>query len=416
MKRFPKNASYAVMGFLYPFGGLLYSIWNFRKPYAKLLFYIFCLFVGYNFMYFRDSDELGTTDASRYATNFKAAYQYQISWDESIFQNGEAVDLFAGTISYVLSRFTDNPKYFFFVLAIIMGFFLTENLWFILYKLKGKVYFPTIILLLLFSFISPIWKIDGVRWGTALQVFVYGAFHILFEKKYTYLIWCFLTLLIHFSFFVPLIILNSFLLLPKKNLNFFFIFFIISTFIKQIDVTEVGRILEVIMPEYMLPRIGYVDVDYVEKRQNAQQSAAFFLKYLPDIYRWVIIILSFVSFILIKQRKLLLSDSLRIFFNFSLYFAGIAQIIAIIPIGGRYLLISYTFIFAFFILVSNMQGVIMLKKTIIWILPLIIYILVVDVRLGLNYLNYISIFGNFIIATFVELNTPLSANILDLFK
>lgn len=405
----------AIAGFLYPFGGLVYSLRNYYKSSAKVLFFVFCLFMGYNVMIYRTIDvgAGGVRDAVKLAERFVYANQYQISWEESISLFG-AIDFFTGTIAYLLTRITNDPVWLFFALSIFMGVFVVKNLWYILDKLPVKLDLASILLLSLLLFVSPIWKIDAGRWYIALQVFIWGLLPYIYENKKTQLIWSYGSILIHFSFFIPMVLLTIYLITPKNSITPFFLFFIVLAFIREIDLVLVRQVLELIMPDYMMVKIGYVSDEYVHSRLLRHYESSFFLRYYSDAFRWLVVLLSSVIYVNVMRNRIELSKSLKKAFSIALYFSGLSFLFSQIPIGARYLLIGYTLLLTFVLILMNHRNEPAIQKVVYLSSPIIVFIMIVNIRLALNYFNLVSIFGNFILAALVRLNTPLSEYVLNL--
>lgn len=354
-------------------------------------------------------------DAIKLAETFVYAHQSQISWNESILAYGGGVDFFTGTLAFLISRITGDPIWFFFGLSVFMGIFIVKNLWYILDRLHNRMDLASILLLSLFLLISPIWKIDTGRWAIALQVFIWGMLPYMYENKKRHLWWAYSSVLIHFSFFVPALLLTAFLFLSKRNISFFFWLFIVLAFFRQIDLSFIRQVLEFVMPEYMIDRIGYVGDEYVQKRILHKEESSFFLRYFNDMYRWVLIIISSVIYLEIKKNNLILSKTMLKAFSISLFFTGFAFLFSQIPVGSRYLLIGYSLMLSFYLLLLNQTQKLSLRRAVIYTSPLTIFLLIIKIRMALNYFNLVSIFGNFIIAAFLRLDVPISEYILDFF-
>lgn len=408
------TAPAAILGFLYPFGGLLYSIWNYRKPYAKVLFYVFCLFVGYTFIYQAEGTEVGSgIDSARYARNLMHAFDNQISWSQAIAFHG-SVDYYSGTVTYLLSRFTSNGKILFLVYAAIMGYFLTQNLWFVIERLKGRVSGPTVILLVLLALVCPIWLVNGVRMWTALHVFLFGALRFIYFGEKKNLIWPFVSIFIHFSFLFPFAFLVIYILAPTKNLSFYFGFFVISFFINEIDFEFIRNFLYSYMPENMQPRIGYIDDDYMARAREAVESRSIHVRYRREAYKYIVLVLGTVAYYQIAHRHIQPPEWLTKLFRFSLFFYGVSLIMSLAPTGHRYLFLANSFILSCFVLLTNINGFFLLRKTTHLLFPFLFLLIFIEMRMGLGFLGPITFLGNFILTAFIEINIPIIVYLKDL--
>src|SRR5665647_3087583 len=122
-----------VLSVLWPIAGLIYSIFNFRAPNAKNIFFIFCVFFGIIFIYYPDGGS--TADGRFYAESLEKMYSSTESFNE-IWKNlyaGEPIliDVYQPLITFLISRFTGNPHFLFLCFAIVFGYFYSRNLWYI---------------------------------------------------------------------------------------------------------------------------------------------------------------------------------------------------------------------------------------------------------------------------------------------
>lgn len=118
-----------LFAFLFPFLGFIVSLFDYKSPHARNLFWFFCAFYGLVHIYMPDETSgLGGADGERYAANFENLAHQDISWDtlSNSFYGGVNGynDIFEPTVSFVVSRFTDNPHVLFCVFAFIFGFFI----------------------------------------------------------------------------------------------------------------------------------------------------------------------------------------------------------------------------------------------------------------------------------------------------
>ena len=305
----------------------------------------------------------------------------------------------------MVSIFTDNAHCLFFVFAVVFGFFYSRNIWYLLDRLPDKL--PKLIWILIFYYIlvCPIWNINGVRMWTALHIFVYGAMPFILEKNVKKIIWCFLSIFVHFSFIIPLLILILYKLLYIRhivNIAYLFIIYIISLSIKSINLDFLRNILSNI--SLLDNKNAYLSNEYIELVKNRQYAWHVILA--NDISYWIIQIMIFYSFYLYCKEKNRWSDSLKRLFSFSLVLYSISNIISLIPSLGRFLSLSKMFMIPLiiFVLVNFMSS--SRQKIMLLFLPLI-FSIIFQIRTGLDYYGIMLLLGNFFTAPFIIFDVPL---------
>lgn len=397
-----------LLGFIYPFGGLMYSLRNYKSSGAQVLFYMFCLFVGFNLMYFRTNDPDHITDASRIATWFielssNKAYPIQ----DYFLQFGGGVDLYGGGIAYLVSRFTTNPRFLFLALAAVQGYFTTKIIWFVFDNIDGKMTKMAYALLIALLFVAPIWMIAGMRWTLALEVFIYGLLGYVWKDSKWSLLWCASTILIHFSFIMICVPLVAYYFLPKRNLTIFFVFYVVCAFISNINISVLQTVVDTVMPSYADNRLGYADEGYIQKIKQRNADSIFFLKYYNDIYKYWLLLL--MTTVYVHVRKVFKEIDLKYqrLMVCGLYFMGVSELFATVPTSSRFLALGRTLFLFFFILYlinySDFKFNNMIKRSLL----LFFLLLILDFRKATNVLNIHSFFGNFITSYFFETNTPI---------
>lgn len=402
-----------LFSFLFPFFGLICSLVYWRKNWAKNVFWIACMFMGAIQIFHPEGTILGIgIDGSDYALRFINMYDMKVSWAslvKTFFEDGETLDIYQPLLSFFISRFTNNAHVLFFFFALVFGFFYSRNIWYVLGKLPNKSQGWTWVLIAFFILICPIWNINGVRMWTALQVFVYGAMPFIFEKDKSKLYWCFLTILIHFSFILPVVILILYFFLPKKNISIYLIFYLSTLLIKQIDLSFVKDSLLSLFPDFYDNRINmYTNEDYALSVNKSAFEMTYFLILCSTITNWIIQIYVVVSCYLINNY---LNNNLLIkrLCVFSLLIYGISNIFALVPSGGRFITLSQMFMIPLFIFVINLSPHIpyLLRKLHPILMVILIIPLAQKLRGGFDFYGISLFVCNFLTMFFVESDVPL---------
>jgi hypothetical protein len=400
---------------IWPFALLLTSIKQFRKPSAKIGFILFCTYFGFVFVISRD---FSGADSARYALALAEMHELTPTFDNffaSMYSvETNYVDIYQPLLTWIVSLFTDNPHYLFAIFAFVFGYFYANNLWIILSHFKSRISIVVFVFLLVFTLIIPIWNINGVRMWTAAQIFIYGVLLFLYEKKREGLLWSAASVLVHFSFLLPVALLVIFILLPRR-LPVYFIFFIISIFISEINLFSVRSSLSFV-PEIFQSRVmSYTNTDYAYGVKQAAEATAWYVGFSGIALR--IAVYALLIAIIISSRRYLKKDIyLYSLISFSLFFYGCANIISLVPSGGRFLAVanmlsiaSLLFYFARYRL--NMA----LKIVRVLSLPLVIFFSIFSIRVGFDYMGISTFFGNPFTAVLFEDTKPIIEFVKSLF-
>ena len=396
---------------IYPLWALFLSVKHFRLPQSKNLFWLFCIFLGMIHIFFPEGGS--DADGLRYAEQLIELNQQPVTWENFtsfFYEDREFVDIYQPTVTYFLSLITNNPRWLFFVFAFVFGFFYSRNIWFVLEKFPEVIGMSLYILTFYYILICPIWQINGVRMWTALHVFVYGALPYLYNSDKSKLVWCFASLLFHFSFFIPLCILLMYWFIPKK-INYLLFFYMISFLIKEIDIEQIRNIALTYSPSFLTAKaMSYTNEEYIQRVIDERSQYNFYVEGSQVIVKWVITVLLFTA-CLLGRKILQYHKSLFRLFCFALFLYSISNIMSLIPSGGRFIVLSQTFafvsviIFYIYYLRSEYQQkyiYFIFKLTPVLLLFPIIFLL----RTGCDYYG-LSLFLNPLAVLFIEDNQPV---------
>jgi len=395
---------------LWPFGGLLASIKNFRKPWSRTLFWLFCIYFGYVFIY-ADPDGWGNADSARYAQQLIDAHNsssYSFNALLAMFYNPKngVTDIYQPLVTWFVSIFTDNPSWLFFVLSTVFGLFYAQNLWMVFSRVNSRVTFILFLFMFALSLVVPIWNINGARMYTAAHVFIYGVLRYYLQNDKKGLIWAGVSVLFHFSFFFPVVLFFSFLLVPSKLL-YLFVFFIGSSFVKEIDLGAIRHGLEFVPDVFTSKVHTYTSEAYFRSLQSQQKGYAWHVVFAGQAmdwvgYAWIITVFIYRRYWINQLPKV---TSL---FAFALFFGGFAQLASLIPSGARFLALSNFLFLSIFILIINSKLIISKIRVLQYITyPLIGFSIVFLVRVGLDYIGVLAFLGNPIVALIVDDQTPI---------
>jgi len=400
---------------IWPFGIMLLALRSWRKSWSKNIFWAFCIFFGFTFVIVENIED--AADSARYA-QLLVEYSNSVldfkSLIRSFYSESSAyVDVAQPIITYLVSIFTVNPSILFSVFAMIFGFFYSRNIWYILSNIKDDLNPLLILFIFVFALTNPIWFINGFRMWTAAQIFVYGALPFLFEGKYQKLFWSFLSIFFHFSFLTPIAILLIYILFKNRR-NVYMGFFIITFFLKELDLQVVQSYLS-FLPSIFQARVGgYLNVEYAESIVMARQEYNWYIILAPKALEWVIFII--VMFLFFLRREILEKQKGLInLFYFSILFFSFANILSLVPSGGRFANVGYAFMFfSFSIFLSRFPEDPGLKIITILSVPFILLYSLVAIRVGTEFFGFVTIIGNPVFAALGAESAPLITEIMSL--
>jgi hypothetical protein len=357
-----------------------------------------------------------TMDSSRYVTKMQELYNTPLNWDVFIanFYSDETgtVDIYQPLITYFLSLFTNNGNVLFAVFGILFGYFFSRNIWLLLdFSKQQSMTRMMVIILVAFSCVIGFWNLNGVRMWTAAHMFFYGAFILLVNRNKKGFIIAILSILVHFSFILPIgvLLFFYFIKIPWRILYFFFI---TSFSITTLNLDSVRSRLESIAPDFLIPRVkSYTSEEYVEVISDLNATGNWYITYFNSSISWFIMIL-FTVIYFSKAKNNSYNKSFSNLFGFSLLLMSIGNITALLPSGSRYLLVAQLFgmalIYFYYVVFNDKE----FKKWALFTSPLLFFYIIVSIRISFDTISLMTVLTNPILATIIDLPIPL----IDLIK
>ncbi|WP_138429448.1 EpsG family protein [Fodinibius saliphilus] len=399
-----KTGFYSAFLFLvWPLFALFTAFWNYKSKWGKNVLWAFVAFYGFSFAIGAENDG---ADIVRYVAEVEQLHGVNMTVTDAVdyfLESGE-VDILRTFIAVTLSRVTGSQAIVTLVYGIIFGFFFSRNMWYVLKNMEGKVQLITIVLFCCFFLTVSIWKMNGFRFWTATHVFIYGLLPYLFEGKKSGVLIASLAILVHFAFIVPVGILYGYMVAGNR-LTLYFIFFLLTFFITEINLTVFNNIVENYAPEIIQERTsGYRSEASVEQYRGGGGSSGrvWYARYYGTALRWAIkgflLVLFFQGRTFFNNNKRWLS-----FYSFTLFFYGMASLLSSLPSGGRFLAVANLLALALITLyVQNREHQVIMKRFIIAATPLLLLYVVVAFRMGLYSMSATAILGNPFIALFMN--------------
>jgi hypothetical protein len=315
---------------VWPFLTFLYSLANFSvKEYRK---FVFLFFVYYGATFLISNPEV---DANRYMDQL-IGWSVK-SWDDYINsatalysdsatpgQTDEmvATDPFVLTINYLLSRFTIYKGALFGVFAALLGFFYLKAIG-QLYDYKKYINNRvTLFYLLYFAFLVSIFSINGFRFWMACWVYFFGAYNFVTRKDHVtrwisiaYLFVACSSVLIHFSYILPVALLFLYFILGNRNYVYYPL--LVMSFFVSINVNELLNFQSIDAPESVREKSQrYLSEGYETLYSKNREGLKWFIRY-PYTYYFAGFVLIFVR---IKHKLALLEPGTNSLFSFLLLF------------------------------------------------------------------------------------------------
>jgi hypothetical protein len=358
-------------------------------------------------------------DSFRYIMQLRMLHESESSWETfvaSLYELNERgagnLDVYQQVVTNIVSLFTADGDLLFSVFGLVFGFFYSRNCWFLLQTVQNQsLSWPLWLLFVTFLCVIGFWTLGGVRMWTAAHVFFYGTFlYLMQQKKVGILIAC-LSLLIHFSFMLPLAFLGFYIFFRPSHKILFYLF-ISSFFISALDLNFVNTAIEAYAPEFIVPRVqNYVSDEYVEVIIEMNSAGNWYILLFSRALNWGIAILFSVIYFNSKI-ELIVSKSWFKLFGFSMVLMIIGNLLTGVPSGGRYTMIAQLFAVATIFLAVCNNTDLKFQRNINFATPILIFFIIVSIRVALDTMTVDTIFSNPVFASFLKIGTPL----IDLIK
>jgi hypothetical protein len=271
--------------------------------------------------------------------------------------------------------------------------------------------FITIILFACYFLVIPIWNINGFRFWTASHIFLYGILPYLFEGKKKGIYVAVSSILVHFSFIVPVALLFVYILAGDR-LAIYFTFFLATFFFSQINLAAFNNIIESYAPKIVQERTSsYRTEKKVEafREGAADRGKVWYAVWYDKALSWAVTGFLFVLFLKGRGFFVKHKDWLRLF-SFTLLFCGAVNLLSSIPSGGRYGSIALLLALALITLyIQNREQEVVMERFVWAAIPALLLFILVSIRMGLYTISATAILGNPVIAYFLTgENIPLN--------
>lgn len=377
------NISSWTFGLVFPIIGAIKAL---RNPKSKTFVLLFTLFYG--FMGVGLCFSLGdNSDVSRYAESFIKACMNDVSFLEyfKTLHKSNQIDYYLPFVTWLCSKFTNNYHVFLGLLAIVNGFFLASNVYYI--SQKTVMNKETKWLLILLAFIPNTMYITH-RWWTALNVFLFGALRFIIDRRKAGLLVSAAAFFIHFSFLYPFLFLCVSSILPSKSNLVLLIIFCVFSVIDTFDLHGLSNTLSLFMPKAVVSRTDmYIEYEIAERN--------FLSRSTQIIFKAINLVLSIAVYVSIKDDN---KNPYSKLFTACLLLGIFTSITGTVEYGWRYYDISNFLFIALYVLTISYYYSNKSKLGIInYFTPFFIYIIIYQIRGLLDGIGPNSLFfGNYL--------------------
>lgn len=387
---------------VWPFFALIFAIVNWRSPWAKNIVWLFCGFFGFTFYIPPDGP-----DANRYRDylidfHYSGTDIWQYIPEVLMGKHGKG-DILEPMLRGLIGHFTDDHRILFCVFGLIMGYFLSRNIWFLLEKAGNKIPLSAYPFLWVVAFGIGIWQINGFRFWTAAHIFIHGLIVLFYyRKKIKGSFLLILAAATHITMAIPIIAVALAVLMaayPKILL----IIMGLSMLFASIPVEKILTLLpKSLFPSADLYIKGYLMSDIAKNFEQVRESRIWFLR-LNDISSRILFSFLAIYYLLRCSNFQFLSIGGRRLMTVGVLMLAIYNLFYLFPSIVRFATISFLIIAVVYFLYMLEQGNTLHKR---WIsllaLPPITLLVLIQWRIGLEFLGPSPIF-----------TSPLFAWVLD---
>jgi len=403
---------------IWPFFALWYALKNYRAHWAKDILWLFVIFYGFTFVV-PETRGQKTIDAVSYKDRFE-----EMAWADdfgfvdivaSLYSEDEEgeqhLDILDTIIMFVVSRVSSNYHTLFAVFGLVFGYFYSRNIWFLIETIKQPMVKINVLLILTFSFVVGFWQINGFRFWTATQIFLYGTLPYIMDGNKKRLLFSGLAALMHFSFLAPIGVLLAYTVIGNRMIPFF-ILFVMTFFVQQLNITAINEALISRTPQVFMPRVeSYTGEAYREKISTVYESVNWYIRLYNTALKWSVAL--FLIAIFATGRKTIKKyKSFNNLFCFTLFIYSFANIFSLIPSGARFISVANLFAVGFiFFYLQFVPRSTLLKRVILLSTPALILFITVSIRIGFDTMGFFCVLGNPLLSFFVEADITMIATI-----
>ncbi len=418
-----KNIVYRWFAFaVWPFGMFLYSLKNIFNKNNQHIILAFSFLYGYSVFLF-SGDILGYEKSFHQMIDLNwNDYWYLVTTrflSKEVITSTESLihtqpDYFALSLQFFIGRFTDNPRWFWAVVSLIYTSF-TLNFFNYIYSktnwiqnsFSQKIFFIGLILIVPFYV-----GVTGVRFWTALFLFISYAVKFLHTKRVLYFIIASMSALIHFSFILPIFLLLLSFLLPMSRFIYKIIIMISLAIMFASSVSSslsfIANLSSNMEESAITERTeSYTDEDGLEHRYKKRSNTNWYVRYSANAVLYFFIFLGVIDVLGLFRYK----ENKFLYNTFPLIFVFLVLTMLTKDLGSisRFRYALYLLILSrYSVLIGLQPNDIRLNGLANFFVPILSLFVIVSLRTGFYYVDPLLLINNSILTFFVHNDISLS--------
>lgn len=374
---------------LSPLFGFIYSLKRINTKSSFVIFFLFSLCFGVCIT--PDKNTSDYIDGQSYKEHFLldtkiSSTTYKENWKQYISFETSDKDFYFNTISFLVSRLTDNYHVFFFCIAFVFSFFSLKTFKYLTNEKEFDNSYMTILFCYLFMYIG-IFNINGLRFWTGYWVAMYALFKIFRDCNYKYILLIFLAAFCHGTLWLifPIVLVA---MISKRVQYIWIIMYFLSFIVGELSFVLIDNVSGY-LPQFLQSLIdSYTSEEAIAKR-NAEGTGYWIV---GEIFRYVVRVFLFITMcIIISNKKIINADNrTNKLFTLFLVLATFSNLMINVPsLGARFSIFTY---------------------------PLIAYICILHILKNPNYNLFFSLIPlYFFMVIYQQLNQYLSVLNIDFF-
>jgi hypothetical protein len=323
-------------------------------------------------------------------------------------------DIFALSLQFLVSRFTDNPRWFWAILSVIYTF-LTLSF---INEIKKEINlsqksFALRVFLIGILLIVPFYVgVTGVRFWTALYFFLIFAMRFTRSKKIKYLILSSFSLLFHYTFFIPVLLLFISPFVPKKKIfyNVLLIVGIVFAFSSSVS-NSFNAINSFISPledsRIVSNATVYTDVDLLNNRVESLNKNNWYVSLSSNGMLYFLLILGIMDLFGVFKFK----ETLFLKKSYPLLFLFLILTLVTLNMGSlsRFKYVYFLLLLSRFVILAGLQPENKKMKAITKIfVPFLALYILVTFRAGFYFVDPLLLINNSLTMFFLNSDISLS--------
>lgn len=329
---------------LSPLFGFIYSLKRINTKSSFVIFFLFSLCFGVCFT--PDKNTSDYIDGQSYKEHFLldtkiSSTTYKENWKQYISFETSDKDFYFNTISFLVSRLTDNYHVFFFCIAFVFSFFSLKTFKYLTNEKEFDNSYMTILFCYLFMYIG-IFNINGLRFWTGYWVAMYALFKIFRDCNYKYILLIFLAAFCHGTLWLifPIVLVA---MISKRVQYIWIIMYFLSFIVGELSFVLIDNVSGY-LPQFLQSLIdSYTSEEYIAKR-NAEGTGYWIV---GEIFKYVVRVFLFITMcIIISNKKIINADNrTNKLFTLLLVLATFSNLMINVPsLGARFSIFTYPLI------------------------------------------------------------------------